>query len=167
MKNTSAHRFFLCTLFSLFSSGIWFSCSSLVKETLDQESPSIYFKEAENTRFRRKRAQAIELYKLIQLRFADNFPIMLEAEFSIAQIYFSWNGHDGEAKQHYQNVIAFYRRPEIGSDVFPLSYLNLAQKNLETLSRRRKFRFLPPKTEGVRTVYDPPKQNNSPEKSAD
>ncbi|WGK68974.1 hypothetical protein P0082_10885 [Candidatus Haliotispira prima] len=137
-----------------------FSCSSL--PDLSQKAPSIYFKAAETARFQRKRRQAIELYKLIQLRFADNFTIALEAEFSIGQIYFSWNGHDKEAKEHYQNVIQFYERPEVGTDVFPLSYRNLAQKNLQAIKQRQGFRLLPPRTDGVKTVYGKPKTKNKP-----
>ncbi|MEM9424152.1 MAG: hypothetical protein AAF975_05120, partial [Spirochaetota bacterium] len=126
------------------------SCQSKVTP-LDQESPSLYFKAAEQARFQRKHKRAIHLYKRIQLRFADNFPIILEAEFSIAQIYFSWPGHDKEAGKHYRNVVAFYRRPEIGNDIFPQSYLHLAQKNLETIASRQKFRFFPQKTRGVKS----------------
>ena len=135
----------LLTVFLLLS-----SCFSAPK--LDQEAPSLYFKAAESARFQRKWRDAIQLYKLTQLRFADQFPIILEAEFSIAQIYFSWKGHDEQAKEHYQNVIAFYERPEFGSDVFPTSYLELARGNLLALEERRGFSILPPKTEGVRSV---------------
>ena len=131
----------------------------------------MYFKAAEQVRFQRKYRKAIELYKLVQLRFADNFPIILEAEFSIAQIYFSWQGHDKEAEKHYRRVVAFYDRPEIGSDIFPQSYLHLARKNLATIEHKRQsFRFLPPKTKGVKTVYDTPtneKADNSAKDSAD
>ena len=126
------------------------SCFSAPK--LDREAPSLYFKAAESARFQRKWREAIRLYKLTQLRFADQFPIILEAEFSIAQIYFSWKGHDEQARQHYQNVIAFYERPEFGSDVFPLSYLELAHQNLLALEQREGFSILPPRTEGVRSV---------------
>ena len=126
------------------------SCFSVPK--LDQEAPSLYFKAAESARFQRKWKEAIRLYKLTQLRFADQFPIILEAEFSIAQIYFSWKGHDEQAREHYQNVIEFYERPEFGSDLFPLSYRALARQNLIALEERRGFSFLPPKTEGVRSV---------------
>ena len=137
-------------IFGMFVMVLLFSCQST--PILDEESPNLYFKAADMARFQRKRLLAIDLYKLLQLRFADNFTIVLEAEFSIAQIYFSWPGHDSKAELHYRNVVEFYQRPEIGTDIFPMSYLNLALKNLEAIARRKKVRFLPPKTDGVRTV---------------
>ncbi len=151
LRKITIARLLIIALLLMFPALALLSCSST--PTLEDESPSLYFKAAEMARFQRKRQRAIGLYQLIQLRFADNFPILLEAEFSIAQIYFSWNGHDEEAKTHYENVVQFYQRPEIGTDTFPLGYLNLALQNLQTIARRRGFSFLPPKTDGVHTLH--------------
>ncbi len=163
-RPTHGHFWANCLFVSIviIAASMLLSCNSSTP-ALDQESPSLYFKAAEQARFQRKYRKAVELYKLTQLRFADNFPIILEAEFSIAQIYFSWQGHNKEAEKHYLNVVAFYDRPEIGTDVFPQSYLHLARKNLEEIEHKRQsFRLLPPKTNGVKSVYDlPTKQKDT------
>lgn len=119
------------TICIILSFSLLYSCKTLPLYPPGTSS-SFYFKDAKMAEFQMQYEKALAIYRLIQFRFAQDYYTLLEAEYSIAQLYYQRDDYEN-AIAHFQHVVEFYERPEIGSEIFTRSFLYLAKQNLNSL----------------------------------